>query len=109
MSVGRSFLGDSRDYVYGWLDVRAHAISARDILLSIDVDFTEGEAAGLGLASGELLENGRDLLAGTAPVRVEVDDEVGRAGEGCLEVRRAGDGDHFGHCWCCEVSLIVVP
>lgn len=73
------------------MDARADAICARDIFLSVHVDFAEGQTSGLVFSAGELLVDGADLFAWSAPGGTEVGYEVLGAGEGGFEVRLAVD------------------
>lgn len=58
-------------------NVRRDSIVAGDLALGVDVDFGEDDFAWFAFCVGQLLEDGRDDLAGPAPVGVEVDDGVG--------------------------------
>lgn len=93
------------------LNVRRHAIVARDLPLRVDIDFAEDDLAWFALCARELLEDGRDDLARPAPVGVEVDDCVGCGGGEGAEVRGGRNGCDFGrHCVLPrrEVARIVV-
>lgn len=77
--------------------LRRNAVLTRHALLGVDVDLDEGEAARLGLGRGQLLEDGRDGLAGPAPVGVEVGDDVRVGREDAVPLRLAADVRYLRH------------
>lgn len=63
--------------VYPLFHLRRYAINACYISLLVHIDFTESHTSRLRLGSGELLKDGGDDLAWSAPIGVEVHDGVG--------------------------------
>lgn len=77
------------------------AVAGGNLLDVVDVDLGKGERVFGAVLVGEGLVDGRDGLAGRAPVGVEVDGDVGVCGEERVEVLGGLDvvevvGAHFG-------------
>lgn len=69
----------------------ADAVGGGDVADVVDVDLGEGQVAGHRAGASQLGVDGRDLLAGRAPVGVEVDGDVGRRGHEGRELGGRGD------------------
>lgn len=66
--------------------LRRYTILLRDLLLAVDIDLRKLDAARLRFFLRERVKHGRDGLARTAPVGIEVDDCVCGGGDELLEM-----------------------
>lgn len=62
----------------GWRgDLRTNAVLPSNIARIIYIDLCKCQFTGLTMRRGELLEDGSYCFAGTAPIRVEVSNDIG--------------------------------